>query len=182
MISFRLLEYRCITFLKDMNKMNKEKKILLNYLLKQYKQSLQQKKFVALYDGKQLQVQAETEDKAMRKAQQHFKVMNANIGLITIWKKDFYIKKFKTSIKQSIKGKAMIKQNKIATIYVDGYPWHIRMIDSTHVAMSNRDKTVDFDKSPAPAIYHIGQLRNEDYYNDLEDWLHNRKDIQNKHY
>jgi hypothetical protein len=51
------------------------------------------------------------------------------------------------------------------------------MIDSTHVAMSNRDKTVDFDKSPAPAIYHIGQLRNEDYYNDLEDWLHNRKDI-----
>jgi hypothetical protein len=35
------------------------------------------------------------------------------------------------------------------------------MIDSTHIAMSNQDKDVKTSHSPSPAIYHVGQLRDE---------------------
>lgn len=80
------------------------------------------------------------------------------------------------------KNDKILTEQKLATIYVDGDPWYIRMIDSTHIAMSNQDKDVKTSHSPSPAIYHVGQLRDEQYYQDLVNWLHNGKDINGKKY
>lgn len=72
------------------------------------------------------------------------------------------------------------KADKLATIYVNGDKWYLRMIDSTHVAMSNKDKDAPYNKGSA--IYHVGQLRGEQYYDDLIKWLHNKKNIDGNKY
>ena len=79
-------------------------------------------------------------------------------------------------IKQLLQAFENINTDRQTMIYVDGYPWYIRQIDSTHFKMSNSQ---DFTNG---AIYHIGQVNHRQYYNDLNDWLHSKLDIQGNRY
>lgn len=89
-------------------------------------------------------------------------------------------KKLLAALLKEYKNSKLLTQQKLATIYVDGDKWYLRAIDSTHVAMSNRDKDAPYDKGAA--IYHVGQLRDEEYYSDLIAWLHGEKEINGKKY
>ena len=51
------------------------------------------------------------------------------------------------------------------------YPWYIKKIDSTHLKMGNNEQSII---NGYPMVAHIGELRNETYYEDLQKWLHGR--------
>lgn len=55
-----------------------------------------------------------------------------------------------------------------AMIYIGGYPWYVKKIDSTHLNLVNNEKYVN---SLGLGAAHIGQYRRETYYNDLRKWL-----------
>lgn len=79
----------------------------------------------------------------------------------------------KKELKQMIK--QVIEQQKYTKIFIDNRPWYLRKIDSTHLQMST---------SPGGngAVYHVAQLKHNQYYTDLVDWLHNKIDISNNTY
>jgi hypothetical protein len=65
-----------------------------------------------------------------------------------------------------------------AKIYVGGEPWWLRkMGDTTHFHMANSEKGI----KAGGTVFHIGQHRDELYYNDLERWLKGGK-INGKKY
>jgi len=71
----------------------------------------------------------------------------------------------------------MIKSdNKLTKIIVDGYSNYFKRIDSTHVQSALEPDFIRY------AIWHIAQLKHQPYYNDLELWLHDKKDIDGNEY
>lgn len=45
---------------------------------------------------------------------------------------------------------------------------YVRYIDTTHVMVSNNQTDADDHKG---GVYHIAQLRDEPYYNDMINWM-----------
>lgn len=70
----------------------------------------------------------------------------------------------------------MANKIKSAKIVVDGYPNYFQKIDSTHVKSALEPTFKRF------AIWHIAQLNHQPYYNDLELWLHDKKEIDGNDY
>ena len=64
----------------------------------------------------------------------------------------------------------------IVTIKIDGYPWYIQKIDSTHLNMSSSKKFSGM------TVRHIGELKGEKYYNDILAWLQGKKKLTNAKY
>jgi hypothetical protein len=64
-------------------------------------------------------------------------------------------------------------------IFIDGYPWYIKKIDSTHFYMANNEEAF---KTRAAWPYHIGEHRGRPYYEDLNQWLHGGPNPEGKKY
>ena len=62
-----------------------------------------------------------------------------------------------------------------AKIMVDGYPYYLKKIDSTHLYFSNNP-----DREGSAA--HVNQYSDEPYHDDMVDWLHGKFDIDGEKY
>lgn len=56
--------------------------------------------------------------------------------------------------------------------------WFLSKIDATHLKMSNNVKRIDDEGM----TYHINQLRNHEFYNDVKSWLKGGKSPNGKTY
>ena len=67
-------------------------------------------------------------------------------------------------------------------IYLDEFPYYfmkMRDPDTTHFKMS----IDDFTEDDSVSCFHVGQLHNQPYYDDLCEWLKNEYEIDgNKYY
>lgn len=85
-------------------------------------------------------------------------------------------------IRQIIKEEQTIPSTDLVHIQVkDGNytsNWYLMKIDATHLKMGNNDKLL----ADTGMTYHINQLRNYEFYNDLKSWLKGGKSPNGKIY
>ena len=65
----------------------------------------------------------------------------------------------------------------IPKITVGRNVWFLKKIDSTHFKMSNELSGIE-----KGWVYHVGEIRNTTYYNDVKSWLHGGEDINGREY
>ena len=57
--------------------------------------------------------------------------------------------------------------------------WYMKRIDGTHVKSANNEKALHSGRG---AVYHVRQLGNKPYYDDVRQWLYGKKDIDGNVY
>lgn len=74
------------------------------------------------------------------------------------------------------------RENKEAHIYIDGYLYLAKRIDSTHLSLNLIGNSNINITCPHEIIYHVGQLSERSYYQDIVNWLHDKKEIDGNDY
>lgn len=80
---------------------------------------------------------------------------------------------------QKMIGETITESDDIAKITHGDDDWYMKRIDGTHVMSANNEKALHNGRG---AVYHVRQLNDKPYYDDLRKWLYGKKDIDGKVY
>lgn len=70
----------------------------------------------------------------------------------------------------------------VTTIVHQKTKWWLKKIDSTHFYMINKELTEAGENPSGMSCYHVGQVKEQPYYADVEEWLQYGTDLKGKNY